>query len=317
MDIAETIQLAASLRGETESLLKKQRRKGADYRFREGIGRPVLQGEEGAASDGSTPGADDPFASTDSVRQGGGVAGANTSLSHQQQQQQQQAPSAGAKSGTTSSGTGQASTGLSLEAYDPREVAAREERLLQDTVAKLRLEASRVHHAAETKQKEYDALQSELVKLKHEDDVALEREDAMREMAAEKERIASIQAEYDATTLYEKTLGHMLGRAQRDKLAQLEALRSFEDAIKVHKHELELAEGMRRTVHKSRDTEVAELAKMRGDVKEQLRLLDVKLEARRMEVKARQEKAKWRMAKLQVGGAAICARMACMSSGYM
>ena len=92
----------------------------------------------------------------------------------------------------------------------------------------------------------------------------------------------------------------MQGRAQREKVAQLGAMRAFEDALRVHGHELELSQALLATVYKSREAESLELSRMRVDVKKQLSALDAKLEGRRLEVKARQDKARWRLTKIQV-----------------
>ena len=306
MDIDATVELSSSLRGETDALLRKQRRKGVEYRFREGTRRPSLLLETATSSSSQAGGGAgaDPFAPlAENGRVGSPDRGGSSPTaggSGRPATSGLLAP--GAASGTTTllaattsttttkvgggggGGGGGGSGGMSLDAYDPKEVAAKEERLLQEVVARLRVESSRARHAVETKQRQFDALQSELLKLKFEDDVSVERDDGLRAMAEEKDRIAAQQAEYDATLQYEKTLAHMLDRAQRDKLSQLAALRSFEDALRVHKHELELSESLLRTVHKSRDAEVAELARMRADVKKQLHVLDGKLEARRLEV---------------------------------
>lgn len=97
----------------------------------------------------------------------------------------------------------------------------------------------------------------------------------------------------------QSTLAHMLKRSQDEKLAHLATLKAFEDSIRVHRNEQELAEGVLRQVQKSRDEETAELHKMQLEVRKHLALLDRKLEGRRLEVRARQEKAKWRLVKLQ------------------
>jgi len=91
----------------------------------------------------------------------------------------------------------------------------------------------------------------------------------------------------------------MLKRSQDEKLAHLGTLKAFEDSIRVHRSEQELSEGVLRQVQKSRDEETSELHKMQLEVRKHLALLDRKLEGRRLEVRARQEKAKWRLAKLQ------------------
>jgi hypothetical protein len=92
----------------------------------------------------------------------------------------------------------------------------------------------------------------------------------------------------------------MLARYQRERLAHRATLRAYEASLRVHGHEVALGEGLLRSVHKSRDAEVAELARSHAEVAKQSTALEAKLEARRGEVKARQEKARWRSAKAQV-----------------
>ena len=114
-----------------------------------------------------------------------------------------------------------------------------------------------------------------------------------------KARTEVLSQQLEESEQTQSTLAHMLKRSQDEKLAHLATLKAFEDSIRVHRNEQELAEGVLRQVQKSRDEETAELHKMQLEVRKHLALLDRKLEGRRLEVRARQEKAKWRLVKLQ------------------
>jgi hypothetical protein len=114
-----------------------------------------------------------------------------------------------------------------------------------------------------------------------------------------KTRTEQLAQQLEEAEQTQSTLSHMLKRSQDEKLSHLATLKAFEDSIRVHRNEQELSEGVLRQVQKSRDEETSELHKMQLEVRKHLALLDRKLEARRLEVRARQEKAKWRLAKLQ------------------
>lgn len=118
-----------------------------------------------------------------------------------------------------------------------------------------------------------------------------------------KARIVHLDSSLEDTEAYQRTLGHMIKRGQEEKLSHLATLKAFEDAIRVHRHELELSEGVLRQVNKSRDDEITQLHKMQADVKKYLVQLDRKLESRRQEVKVSRDKAMDRMRKMRAEAA--------------
>ena len=340
MNIEETAALCSALRAEADSLQKRQRRKGIEYRFKEPMKRPQITAELMAGGSGGS-GRDDAAAkaqgagaaargdsglSSGSVlgsgggkgKTGGGEAGEKTSVASGPSLMSAKGAAAAAAtasgnkpgrggpdmvSPTASAASAAAakSAVMNLSDYDPKAVAQKEHDALLQQVTDLREEASNLRHQVEVAKASYEDLTMTLVQLSHEDDIELEQVEGVRQMEAETGRVRRLEAELRDAEAYQKTLQFMLSRHQKDKLTNLATLRAFEDALRVHKHELELQDNILRTVNKSRDAEVAELSKARVEVTKQLAALDVKLEARRVEVKARQEKARQRLYKMQVG----------------
>ena len=161
----------------------------------------------------------------------------------------------------------------------------------------MRAEAS--HLAADCKElnARYEALKLAQKQLAYEDTVDEDRNAGLEAMKALKAKQTAIEVQLGETELYSKTLVHMLRRSEEEKLSEMAALKAFEDSLAVHRAELDLADGVLRQVNKARDEEQQALAKLHTDLRKEMATLDKKLEARRQEVKVRQDKARWRMAK--------------------
>ena len=337
MDIEETAAVCAALRSEADALQKKQRRKGIEYRFKEPMKRPLITGElAGAeASDQTTPSpglGSNIKLDSESVLAGGSILGGGKTTSSMSRNA---ASAAAVEKNSLSSGpslmsakgaaaaaqatrnkaaaaheaaSAQAAAAggkpkpsvMDLADYDPKAVAAKEHDVLLQQVTDLREESSNLRHQVEVAKATYEDLRMTLVQLSHEDDIELEQQEGVQMMEEEMTRTKSIENQLRDADAYQKTLTFMLARYQKDKLTNLAALRAFEDAIRVHKHELDLQENLLRSINKSRDAEVAELQKSKVEVTKQLSALDTKLESRRVEVKTRQEKARRKLQKIQV-----------------
>lgn len=246
---------------ETDDLMRRQRQKGAEYKFREGPGRPRL------ALDGDAS----PVASAASAKDETMKAGATAS----------------------------ANNASSLDNYDPNEQAAREQKALVDTVSRMRAEASHLAADVATLTQKYDSMKASLEQLAYQDDVDTERRQGLNKMRDLKARIHFLTLSLEDAEHYSKVLTHMTKRLTDEKLSKIATMKAFEDALRVHKNELELVQDVQRSAIKSRDEEMAELVRLQAEVRRQVANLDRKLEARRLEVKVRQEKAKWRLTKLQ------------------
>jgi hypothetical protein len=186
-----------------------------------------------------------------------------------------------------------------LDEYDPKEQAEKEREALVATVTAMRAEASKLTVDVGELQRRYETAKIDLAQLAYEDDVDSDRQAGLKKMAEVKAKTEQLAQLLEDTEQNHSTLAHMLKRSQDEKLAELATLKAFEDSIRVHRVEQELAEGVLRQVQKSRDEELVEFHKMQVEVRKHLANLDRKLEARRLEVRTRQEKAKWRIAKLQ------------------
>ena len=219
-----------SLVEETELLLKKQRQKGADYKFREGQGRPNL------------------FESGDSFGAAAGAADASKT--------------AGAGGAKQPGGEVAAPQPANLDDYDPKEQADREREALVATVSAMRAEASRLTVDVGELQRRYETAKIDLAQLAYEDDVDADRQAGLRKMHELRARTDALAQQLEEAEQAQSTLAHMLKRSQEEKLAHLATLKAFEDSIRVHRNEQELADGVLRQVQKSRDEEVAELHKL-------------------------------------------------------
>lgn len=163
----------------------------------------------------------------------------------------------------------------------------------------MRSEASKLTVEVGELQRRYETAKIDLAQLAYEDDVDTDRQAGLKKMSEVKAKTEQLAQQLEETEQNHSTLAHMLRRSQDEKLAELATLKAFEDSIRVHRVEQELSEGVLRQVQKSRDEELVEFHKMQVEVRKHLANLDRKLEARRLEVRTRQEKAKWRIAKLQ------------------
>jgi hypothetical protein len=191
----------------------------------------------------------------------------------------------------------------SLDDYDPKVQAEKEREALVAFVSAKRTDASRLQAEVGDLARRYESAKIDLAQLAYEDDVDVERQQGLRKMSDLKARIVALDTSLEDTEAYQRSLGHMIKRGQEEKLSHLGTLKAFEDAIRVHRHELELSDGVLRQVNKSRDDELAQLHRMQQDVRKYLGQLDRKLEARRLEVKASREKAADRMKKMRAEAA--------------
>jgi len=135
--------------------------------------------------------------------------------------------------------------------------------------------------------------------LKNADTVEQDRVDGLAGMLEKKEILSKISESINETEQYSKTLMHMLRRSEDEKLSEMAQLKAFEEGLAVHRQELDLADDVMRQVGKSRDDELRALQKLHSDLRKAITTLDKKLEFRRVEVKIRQDKAKYRLLKLQ------------------
>ena len=298
MDISTTAALADALRIDTTTLKSKHRKGGSEYRFKEGAGRPTLVLTAAAGDQ-----IEEPTRTTGRDNDVALLTDAQTSASLVTNGSQDASVLPGVAPLMTAAATGApsgASGGVLLEEYDAKFTAARDKDTLRENVARLRGEASTTRHATSKQEMRLSTLQCELRKLSSEDEIAHERSAGLRAVGDERIRIALLSSELLSAEQVARTLAYMLQRCHSSKVTQLGALRAFEDAIRVQGRELALTSAHLTAVHKSRDTELLELARMRSAVKKQLSVLDAKLEGRRLEVKSRQEKARWRVANAKV-----------------
>jgi hypothetical protein len=163
----------------------------------------------------------------------------------------------------------------------------------------MRAEASKLSTDVGTLGKRYETLKLHLGQLAYEDTVDEDRDAGLRRKDSLTARLAHVKTALSETEQYSLTLNHMRNRSDSIKISQMAQLQAFEDAIAVNVSEAELAEGVLRTVNKARDEELKALAALHADLRNAISTLDKKLEARRLEVKSRQERAHFRLAKLQ------------------
>lgn len=156
---------------------------------------------------------------------------------------------------------------LALDDYDPRVQAEKEREALVSTVSAMRSEASRLTAEVAELQRRYESAKIDLAQLAYEDDVDGERQAGVRRMLDLRARTEHLSLSLEDTEQYQRTLGHMLKRGNEEKLSHLATLKAFEDSIRVHRHELELADGVLRQVNKSKDEEAGELHKLQVRVR--------------------------------------------------
>lgn len=147
--------------------------------------------------------------------------------------------------------------------------------------------------------KRYESLKLALGQLAYEDTVDDDRDSGLARMETLKAKLSGVRATLSEAEAYSRTLAHMRSRSEAEKLASVSQLVAFEGALSVHGAEVELAEGVLRTVNKARDEEAHALAVLHSELRDAIATLDKKLEARRHEVKSRQERARLRLSKMQ------------------
>ncbi len=306
----ETTALFVTVKAETESLLQKQRRNGLEYRFKDGVGRPVVLTKSQLT-------AAEPTLDAPTSRSAGGRDTARSAGGARARVQSGGPPRADTFSSALKSAD---SAAVRLTDYDPKQIMVRDHRLLVESVAQLRAEASRTHHESERlalKSREADA---ELAKIKNEDavgeggyifsirrciftlfyttQVADEHAAWRQTMRAYKVRTEVQHEQLREVEAYHATLQHMLSRGLRDRVLQQSTLSALEEGLRVHEREEAMHANVLQQVIRSRDTELGELGRVRAETARFLSVLDAKLEARRVEVKSRQDKARWRLMKL-------------------
>jgi hypothetical protein len=285
--------LFEAVTAETIMLQHKQRRNGLDYHFKTGVARPIILNETSMKLVEGTL----PVSSAVPVRKL-----APRSAGVRESSGPRRATLGGAASArvehppaleSADSDTGR------LSDYDPRKVMMREHRALIESVAQLRSEASRTHHEAERLTLKVREAEAELAKIKNEDAVADEHAAWRLTMRKYKMRTGDLRKQLSDHEVYHSTLQHMLQRCRRDRVLQQSTLAALEDALHVHEREASLHAALLQQVLRSRDVELVELGRVRAETARFLSALDAKLEARRIEVKSRQEKAFRRLAKLE------------------
>ena len=246
---------------------KRQRRKGSEYSFKDPLPRPLLHGEEELTAPAGG-----------GERELGGLG-------------------SGPK-GAVASPAPPAS--LSLSDYDPKVAAVKEHDVLLGQVTALRAESSSLQHAVHQAQSQLEEMRTALLQLSHEDEIEQEQAAGAAVVASEAAATRTIEDSLRDTLAYQRTLTFMHARGASERLTRQATLRSFEDAVRVYRRELELRRSLLRTALKSRDSEVAEVHRTRSSVAGHLGALDSKLEARRIEVTSRQDSARRRLVKQQV-----------------
>lgn len=284
--------LARTIQAETEALLQRQRRSGFEYRFRAGLGRPVELSDEALTCEptlevaarpprGLGVGAR-PSAPLPAVR--AAARGREPPAHHPD------AYAAALRRGDADSKLGD---------YDPKAVLEHDHRALVESVAQLRMDASRARHEAERlglREREADA---ELAGIRYEDEVSSEHSAWRGTIQAFRERISGFRASLEDVEAYGATLRHVLLRDLADRVAHQATLEALEAGLRAQRGEAERHTALLLLVLRSRDAELGELTRVRAEARRFLALLDGKLEARRVEVQARQEKARWRRRALE------------------
>ncbi len=147
--------------------------------------------------------------------------------------------------------------------------------------------------------KRHESLKLALGQLKYEDTVDNDRDSGLMKMRELKDKLAAVRLTLSETEAYAGTLLHMRNRSEDERLSSIAQLKAFETALTVHSQEAILAEDVLRTVNKARDDELHALHDLHTELRQAITTLDKKLEARRHEVKNRQDRARIRIIKMQ------------------
>lgn len=274
--------LLDDLRLDAAILRRKQQRKGIEYKLRDAPQRPSLHAVAAATAKARTPTAvlhDARLAPLSPTRPVSAPTGSHGGV---------RLPSVpGARAS-------RAAEDSSLDAYDPKMLADREQRQMEDIVSHLREQASSLHHELAELARKREKLLVELGKLQHEDSMEQDRIEGMQDIEACRARNDALAAQLEQTEAYRLTLEHMLNRCRNNRVDALETQKAFEEALALNRHELQLKLNVVLNVLKSRDDEVGELQRMHKTVQMELADMDRKLEARRHEVALRQEQARLR-----------------------
>lgn len=282
----DPIVLARAIQAETNALLQRQRRSGFEYRFRAGVGRPVELSDAALTSEPvldvaarQRPSSSDAAATVSCLPSIKHLAGPDPSLSHRDVYS------------TALRGT---ETDTKLGDYDPKAVLIHDHRALVESVAQLRMDASRARHDTERLELRARDAESELSGIRYEDEVSSGHTVWRETIQSFRGRIVGFRGRLEEVEAYGETLKHVLTRDLADRVAHQATLDALEAGLCAQRSEAERHVALLLVVLRSRDAEQAELGRVRAEAQRYLDQLDGKLEARRVEVQARQEKARWR-----------------------
>lgn len=260
-----TMDILTDLKEEADILRRKHQRKGVEYKVRQMALRPSITrggpGDSSPKKKASSPLKGRPgTAPPDSV--GGGLSlpsirGATA------------APNAAGATGGAVAAHGSMG-GLSLDDYDPRKQQEQEAENLVAELTKLREQASGLHHTIGSLGRKKESLENELEQLRYEDGVEKERLMGLQAVEKAKDDVLKLEALGAEADAYRETLEFMLGRCRKERVEMLEMQKAFEESLAAHSSELELKRGLLQKVTKSKEDELAALAKMTAEVKKQL-----------------------------------------------
>jgi hypothetical protein len=255
-----TMDILVDLKEEADILRRKHQRKGVEYKVRQMALRPSITrggpGESPKKKPTSPMKGRPGTAPPDTV--GGGLS----------------LPSIRGATAAPAAAPGVAAHGsmggLSLDDYDPRKQQEQEAENLVAELTKLREQASGLHHHIGVLGRKKESLENELEQLKYEDGVERERMQGLQAVEKAKEDVLKLEALGEEADAYRETLEFMLNRCRKERVEMLEMQKAFEESLSAHSSELELKRGLLQKVTKSKEDELAALAKMTAEVKKQL-----------------------------------------------
>ena len=278
--------VSRSIQAETQALQRKQRRSGHEYRFRAGMGRPLELSDAALTCEPTLEIAVGPTRATGKLEGPVGVIA-------------QRGSSRSKRVDVYANALRGGDADAKLGDYDPKAVLAHDHRALVESVAQVRTDASRARHDAECLGLRLREAEAELAGIRYEDEISSEQATWRVSIQELRERITDFRGRLDEVEAYGATLRHMLLRDLAERVVHQSTLSALEEGLRVQHAEAARQTALLLVVHRSRDSELAELGRVRAEARRFLALLDGKLEARRVEVQARQEKARWRRRKLE------------------
>jgi hypothetical protein len=238
------------LQDETAKLLRKQRQRGEEYRFKPSKERPNFQ------------------STIFSLPQEPTLKATIKDVDHQIKE---------------------ANNASDLLSYDPKRILEEERVKLLEEIVQLRKEASKVHQTKRGLEKQLEEAKLTLHHIQAEDSIEKDIEEGTKIIRRERTKLQQIEKELFDTHCYSDILEQMRKRASDLHLSNLKMLHTYDEGIKVHQQELDLLKGLHIEVIKSRDSEVIELSRMQEKAAAELAAMDAKLEERRKEVIQKRE----------------------------